>query len=224
METTVSKVTDILPELRGSLVLSGCNVDRINNLKLCLLFFVLNSQVKTPVVGTKSKVLVPGLPGHQAPVKATTQASEKRKKDSGNKEVGLWPGSLAARPSDLQGQEVLAQVKETGQFYAQELDIKHCLRWSWKVICAISDIDDKVNMLNADGTKVPQAPLTETGTWLSVKLSSLKAHDAFLISPFSPKCFEKNSIPLQWVLLRCYWLHICSVVCRKSCNYPLLMD
>lgn len=44
--------------------------------------------MKTPIVGTKSRVLVPGLPGHQAPVKATTQGSEKRKKDSGNKEVG----------------------------------------------------------------------------------------------------------------------------------------
>ncbi|XP_075873068.1 WD repeat-containing protein 43 [Nelusetta ayraudi] len=47
------------------------------------------SKVKTPIVGTKSRVLVPGLPGHQAPVKATTQGSEKRKKDSGNKEMSI---------------------------------------------------------------------------------------------------------------------------------------
>lgn len=45
-------------------------------------------QVKTPVVNTKSKVLVPGLPGHRAPVKGTTEGSEKRKKDSDTKEVG----------------------------------------------------------------------------------------------------------------------------------------
>lgn len=44
--------------------------------------------MKTPVVNTKSRVLVPGLPGHQAPVKATTQGSEKRKKDTDSKEVG----------------------------------------------------------------------------------------------------------------------------------------
>lgn len=31
---------------------------------------------------------MPGLPGHQAPVKATTQGSEKRKKDTDSKEVG----------------------------------------------------------------------------------------------------------------------------------------
>lgn len=57
----------------------------------CLTVFVFvffNSQVKTPVVNTKSRVLVPGLPGHQAPVKATTRGSEKRKKDTDSKEVG----------------------------------------------------------------------------------------------------------------------------------------
>ncbi|XP_010775528.1 WD repeat-containing protein 43 [Notothenia coriiceps] len=42
------------------------------------------SKVKTPIVNNKSKVLVPGLPGHQAPVKGT---SEKRKKDTDTKEL-----------------------------------------------------------------------------------------------------------------------------------------
>lgn len=49
----------------------------------------LPCQVKTPVVNAKSKVLVPGLPGHQAPVKGTPQESEKRKKGADTKEVGL---------------------------------------------------------------------------------------------------------------------------------------
>lgn len=44
-------------------------------------------QVKTPIVNAKSRVLVPGLPGHQAPVKGASLASEKRKKDSDTKEV-----------------------------------------------------------------------------------------------------------------------------------------
>uniref|UniRef100_A0A8C5AHJ3 WD repeat domain 43 n=1 Tax=Gadus morhua TaxID=8049 RepID=A0A8C5AHJ3_GADMO len=35
--------------------------------------------VKTPLVNTKSKVLVPGLPGHQAPITMTSLGSEKRK-------------------------------------------------------------------------------------------------------------------------------------------------
>ncbi|KAK5916411.1 hypothetical protein CgunFtcFv8_011398 [Champsocephalus gunnari] len=44
------------------------------------------SKVKTPIVNNKSKVLVPGLPGHQAPVKGT---SEKRKKDTDTKEISI---------------------------------------------------------------------------------------------------------------------------------------
>ncbi|XP_070776282.1 WD repeat-containing protein 43 [Enoplosus armatus] len=47
------------------------------------------SKVKTPIVNTKSKVLVPGLPGHQAPVKGTSQGSEKRKKDADTKEMSI---------------------------------------------------------------------------------------------------------------------------------------
>lgn len=43
-------------------------------------------QVKTPLVHAKSKVLVPGLPGHQAPI---TLGSEKRKLGSNIKEVGF---------------------------------------------------------------------------------------------------------------------------------------
>uniref|UniRef100_A0A8C2XN95 WD repeat domain 43 n=1 Tax=Cyclopterus lumpus TaxID=8103 RepID=A0A8C2XN95_CYCLU len=46
------------------------------------------SKVKTPVVNAKGRVLVPGLPGHQAPVKGSLQGSEKRKKDTDTKEVG----------------------------------------------------------------------------------------------------------------------------------------
>ncbi|KAM7376632.1 hypothetical protein PAMP_006355 [Pampus punctatissimus] len=47
------------------------------------------SKVKTPIVNAKSKVLVPGLPGHQAPVKGTSQGSEKRKKDVDTKEMSI---------------------------------------------------------------------------------------------------------------------------------------
>uniref|UniRef100_A0A8C5FCM2 WD repeat domain 43 n=1 Tax=Gadus morhua TaxID=8049 RepID=A0A8C5FCM2_GADMO len=39
----------------------------------------LSLSVKTPLVNTKSKVLVPGLPGHQAPITMTSLGSEKRK-------------------------------------------------------------------------------------------------------------------------------------------------
>ncbi|XP_042356854.1 WD repeat-containing protein 43 [Plectropomus leopardus] len=47
------------------------------------------TKVKTPIVNTKSKVLVPGLPGHQAPIKGTPQGSEKRKKDTDTKEMSI---------------------------------------------------------------------------------------------------------------------------------------
>ncbi|GLD56325.1 WD repeat-containing protein 43, partial [Lates japonicus] len=47
------------------------------------------SKVKTPIVNTKSRVLVPGLPGHQAPVKGMSQGSEKRKKDTDTKEMSI---------------------------------------------------------------------------------------------------------------------------------------
>uniref|UniRef100_H3CU26 WD repeat domain 43 n=1 Tax=Tetraodon nigroviridis TaxID=99883 RepID=H3CU26_TETNG len=40
------------------------------------------SKVKTPIVNANSKLLVPGLPGHQAPVKGATQGSEKRKTET----------------------------------------------------------------------------------------------------------------------------------------------
>ncbi|CAL9686203.1 unnamed protein product [Knipowitschia caucasica] len=46
------------------------------------------SKVKTPVVNAKSKVLVPGLPGHHAP-KASSQVSEKRKKGTDIKEMSI---------------------------------------------------------------------------------------------------------------------------------------
>lgn len=47
------------------------------------------SKVKTPIVNTKSRVLVPGLPGHQAPIKGSSQGSEKRKKDTDAKEMSI---------------------------------------------------------------------------------------------------------------------------------------
>ncbi|XP_044021882.1 WD repeat-containing protein 43 isoform X1 [Siniperca chuatsi] len=63
------------------------------------------SKVKTPIVNTKSKVLVPGLPGHQAPVKGTSQGSEKRKKDTDTKEM-----SIAERLGEID----LSTVSEKG--------------------------------------------------------------------------------------------------------------
>uniref|UniRef100_A0A667ZU48 WD repeat domain 43 n=1 Tax=Myripristis murdjan TaxID=586833 RepID=A0A667ZU48_9TELE len=47
------------------------------------------SKVKTPIVNAKSRVLVPGLPGHQAPIKGTSQGSEKRKKGTDTKEMSI---------------------------------------------------------------------------------------------------------------------------------------
>ncbi|XP_022072511.1 WD repeat-containing protein 43 [Acanthochromis polyacanthus] len=47
------------------------------------------SKVKTPIVKANCRVLVPGLPGHQAPVKGTSQGSEKRKKDTDTKEMSI---------------------------------------------------------------------------------------------------------------------------------------
>uniref|UniRef100_A0A8C7XP68 WD repeat domain 43 n=1 Tax=Oryzias sinensis TaxID=183150 RepID=A0A8C7XP68_9TELE len=52
--------------------------------------------VKTPVVNTKSKVLVPGLPGHQAPLKGShlEKASEKRKKDTKEMSIAEQLGEI----------------------------------------------------------------------------------------------------------------------------------
>uniref|UniRef100_A0A3P8RJQ2 WD repeat domain 43 n=1 Tax=Amphiprion percula TaxID=161767 RepID=A0A3P8RJQ2_AMPPE len=47
------------------------------------------SKVKTPIVKANCRVLVPGLPGHQALVKGTSQGSEKRKKDTDTKEMSI---------------------------------------------------------------------------------------------------------------------------------------
>uniref|UniRef100_A0A8C4ADK0 Small-subunit processome Utp12 domain-containing protein n=1 Tax=Denticeps clupeoides TaxID=299321 RepID=A0A8C4ADK0_9TELE len=47
------------------------------------------TKVKTPVVNEKSKILVPGLPGHQAPVKATPSEPEKRKKGPSSTEMTI---------------------------------------------------------------------------------------------------------------------------------------
>ncbi|XP_026007448.1 WD repeat-containing protein 43 [Astatotilapia calliptera] len=63
------------------------------------------SKVKTPIVNAKSKVLVPGLPGHKAPLKGTSQGSEKRKKDTDTKEM-----SIAERLGEID----LSTVSEKG--------------------------------------------------------------------------------------------------------------
>ncbi|XP_038141090.1 WD repeat-containing protein 43 [Cyprinodon tularosa] len=62
------------------------------------------SKVKTPVINAKSKVLVPGLPGHTAPLTAAQQGTEKRKKDSDNKEL-----SIAERLGEIDLEAVSSQ-------------------------------------------------------------------------------------------------------------------
>ncbi|XP_015830925.3 WD repeat-containing protein 43 [Nothobranchius furzeri] len=47
------------------------------------------SKVKTPIVNAKSRVLLPGLPGHQAPLKGPSTGTEKRKKDADTKEMSI---------------------------------------------------------------------------------------------------------------------------------------
>ncbi|XP_061897709.1 WD repeat-containing protein 43 [Entelurus aequoreus] len=64
------------------------------------------SKVKTPIVNAKSTVLVPGLPGHQAPLKGTLLATEKRKKDSDTKEM-----SIAERLGEIVLQSATSTVK-----------------------------------------------------------------------------------------------------------------
>ncbi|MBN3304870.1 WDR43 protein, partial [Amia calva] len=53
------------------------------------------SKVKTPVVNADAKVLVPGLPGHCAPVKSVPAEAEKRKQSSKTKEVRIMTDSFA---------------------------------------------------------------------------------------------------------------------------------
>ncbi|KAG7271778.1 hypothetical protein CRUP_002045, partial [Coryphaenoides rupestris] len=50
---------------------------------------VMERVVKTPLVHAKSKVLVPGLPGHQAPITMASLGSEKRKLGSNTKEMSI---------------------------------------------------------------------------------------------------------------------------------------
>lgn len=134
MDTSVSKVAHISPapraERRSAVAKSTPSITKS---PCCLSAVLFNSQVKTPMVGTKSKVLVPGLPGHQAPVKANTQGSEKRKKDSGNKEVS---GSAPL----LRHLVTAIKIQITLYF--------HCI-----VICSNSDNDIKVNVLKVTGLK-----------------------------------------------------------------------
>ncbi|NP_001018176.1 WD repeat-containing protein 43 [Danio rerio] len=47
------------------------------------------SKVKTPVVNQQSKVLIPGVPGHKAPIKLTPNEGEKRKKGASTTEVSI---------------------------------------------------------------------------------------------------------------------------------------
>lgn len=65
------------------------------------------SKVKTPIVNAKSKVLVPGLPGHKASLTAPLQGTEKRKKDADTKEM-----SIAERLGEIDLEAVSSQ-KET---------------------------------------------------------------------------------------------------------------
>ncbi|KAI2654344.1 WD repeat-containing protein 43 [Labeo rohita] len=50
---------------------------------------VMEKTVKTPVVNKQGKVLVPGLPGHKAPIKLTPNEPEKRKKEDGPREMSI---------------------------------------------------------------------------------------------------------------------------------------
>lgn len=59
------------------------------------------------------------------------------------------------------------------------------------VICATSDSDNNINILNVNGSKVPLPPLAETNFIMTfqglqhlLSYFQLKAHDTFLISPF----------------------------------------
>ncbi|KAF4102218.1 WD repeat-containing protein 43 [Onychostoma macrolepis] len=47
------------------------------------------SKVKTPVVNKQSMVLVPGLPGHKAPIKLTPNEAAKRKKEDSTTEISI---------------------------------------------------------------------------------------------------------------------------------------
>ncbi|XP_072221139.1 WD repeat-containing protein 43 isoform X1 [Leuresthes tenuis] len=73
------------------------------------------SKVKTPIVNANSRVLVPGLPGHQAPVKGPPQASEKRKKGTDTKEISiaerLGEIDLSAVSSEKGAQKVTATLQ-----------------------------------------------------------------------------------------------------------------
>lgn len=75
--------------LVASLGILIIHVQNLTKIKLFLGDF--RFQVKTPIVKANSKVLVPGLPGHQAPVKVGSQGKgmEKRKKEANTKEVDL---------------------------------------------------------------------------------------------------------------------------------------
>ncbi|XP_028252106.1 WD repeat-containing protein 43 [Parambassis ranga] len=56
---------------------------------LSLTMETMVSKVKTPIVNANNRVLVPGVPGHHAPVKVASQGSEKRKKDTDTKEMSI---------------------------------------------------------------------------------------------------------------------------------------
>uniref|UniRef100_A0A9J8AVP9 WD repeat domain 43 n=1 Tax=Cyprinus carpio carpio TaxID=630221 RepID=A0A9J8AVP9_CYPCA len=58
------------------------------------------SKVKTPVVNKQSKVLVPGLPGHKAPIKLTPNEAEKRKKTDSTTEERLEQIELSVEGRD----------------------------------------------------------------------------------------------------------------------------
>ncbi|KAJ8289592.1 hypothetical protein GJAV_G00003100 [Gymnothorax javanicus] len=73
------------------------------------------SKVKTPVVNASVKELAPGLPGHQAPLRAAPTESQKRKPDTGPKEMSieerLGEIDITTIPSGKQMQRGMASLQ-----------------------------------------------------------------------------------------------------------------
>ncbi|XP_066559131.1 WD repeat-containing protein 43 [Amia ocellicauda] len=76
------------------------------------------SKVKTPVVNADAKVLVPGLPGHCAPVKSVPAEAEKRKQSSKTKEMSIEErlGEMDLTVSARKGGPVGASSLQTDSF------------------------------------------------------------------------------------------------------------
>ncbi|KAM9465876.1 WD repeat-containing protein 43 isoform 1-T1 [Clarias gariepinus] len=77
------------------------------------------TKVKTPIVNEKkSKVLIPGVPGHQAPIKAAPSQSEKRKKGAVSTEMSIEERleqiELSASGGKGEGKGVSASLQTDG--------------------------------------------------------------------------------------------------------------